>query len=407
MKIAFTNYEIGIGGVAQFIITLGKALLAHGHDVTVVTYNKGVSWERLADAGLTGECLPIGHWESHVQHTRRVARYLAHTGFDAVVSNIGVNNLTGQQCLRFLPKHLIRLLVLHIEFYRVYQLANINRDAWNMAVAVSSAVQLKASEQFPEKQIRCIPNGIQCPTNAQLTKRIDWSNPFRLLYVGRLSDSQKRIFLLPSILRACTQRGVPATLTIIGDGGDRLELEQLIVAEGLGHLVEMRGSQPIEAVYQAMQAHHVLLLPSIFEGFPLVIVEAHANGCVPVASHLAGITDMAIEDGVSGLLAMPNDPVAFARQIGVLAAEPNLWRKFSQAAIQRTQTKFSAETMGERYHALLCELASGAAPFVQHRDQPNPLLTIFTWHDFLPSCVQAGLRKLRRSLRMQQKKERP
>ena len=83
---------------------------------------------------------------------------------------------------------------------------------------------------------------------------------------------------------------------------DRLELEQLIVAEGLGHLVEMRGSQPIEAVYQAMQAHHVLLLPSIFEGFPLVIVEAQANGCVPVASHLAGITDMAIEDGVSGLL---------------------------------------------------------------------------------------------------------
>ncbi len=395
MKIALLVHDLGIGGVAQFIFNLGTYLAGRGHAVIVVATEEGTWWGRLADTGMTGVCLPIGRWESRVQHTRRVARYLTGAAFGAVLSNIHVKNRTGQRSLAFLPEQMLRCVVLHNDAAGIYRLAAVNRDVWDAAVAVSPGVQQEATARFPRKQIRYIPYGIPCPTDAQLAQRATWSSPLRLLYVGRLKDAQKGIYLLPSIVRECIQQQLPVTLTIIGDGADREALEHEIAAKGVAHLVELRGAQSTANVYQTMQAHHVLLLPSNFEGLPLVLLEAQANGCVPLASHLPGITDAAIEEGVSGLLAPPGDATAFARQIATLA-EPGRWQTFSQAAIRRAREHFSTEIMGERYHFLLGELAADAARLAQVRGRPDSLNALFRWQDFIPSRLHRLRQELRR-----------
>lgn len=393
MNIALVHRKIAIGGISQSLLNLGGYLVAHGHKVTIVSSEKGEGLARFADVGLMVACLPIGRWENAFQHTRRLARYLQGGEFDVVMVFLGIANLPGQRCLRFLPPRMIRLVALRTTNPLVFGRAEINGGVWDMALAVSPAVERIASQRLPGKAVQCIPTGVFCPSDLHLVQRADWSEPLRLLFVGRLANPAKNIVLLPEILRVCVQEGLPVTLTVIGDGPDRSLLERAIRATGMGDLIELRGMQPATAVYQAMRAHHVLLMPSNSEGFPNVLLEAQANGCVPIASHLPGITDIGLADGVSGLLASPGDAAAFAHQIATLY-EPERWRSFSQAAIQRARSHFSIDVMGERYLALMSELVANVDRVASARGQPDPLLTLFGWKDFVPSQLLGWMRSL-------------
>ena len=290
---------------------------------------------------------------------------------------------------------MVTMLALHGDRPLVYAGARSSRDVWNLAVAVSPLVRQNVAARIPEKQVNLIPYGIHCPSDAELSNRTDWGTPIRLLYVGQLLNKYKGIFLLPRIVRGCLEQGQAVMLTVIGDGLDRLELEKLFAAEGVEHLVIMAGKLPNKEVYQAMQSHHLLLTPSWVEGFPLVLLEAQANGCVPVASLLPGITEVSIANGESGLLSPPGDSAAFVRQI-VALADPMNWRSFSQAGIVRARTLFSVETMGERYHTLLQEMADGAFPLAQPRSRRLArLLRNFSWRSIVPSGPLADAHRLR------------
>jgi len=89
-----------------------------------------------------------------------------------------------------------------------------------------------------------------------------------------------------------------------------------------------------------------------------VLLETQANGCVPVASRLPGVTDFTIEEGVTGLLAEVENPDSFAEQI-VTLADPERWHRFSRAGVARTRRLFSLEEMEREYGELLKELHQG------------------------------------------------
>lgn len=385
MQIALTTFAIKqIGGISQFIVDLAGDLGRRGHQVTVVALSPGDGWARLAAAGLNGVRMEQQRFESPFHFTRRVvARYLETGGFDAVINNIDIRNGAAQRCLRFLPTPVARLAVLHSTKPTVFELAAVNRHVCDAVVAVSPGIQALAAARLPEQSIFCIPNGIRRPAVDPVSQRCDWSSPLRLLFVGRLENRAKNIVLLPEIVTECRRADLAVTLTIVGDGRDRPMLEQVISSSAVGHLIELRGSQPPEAVYRAMQEHHVLLLPSNFEGLPLTLLEAQINGCVPVASYLPGATDRAIEAGVTGLLAPPGDAAAFARQVAALA-DPEPWRAFSQAATARAQAEFTVEVMGGCYERLLNDLTADRSALARQRGQPDPLRSLFTWQDFLP-----------------------
>lgn len=396
MKIALTTYQFqDIGGIPRFILELAGELTARGHEVAVITFARGSGWEQLADAGLSGVCLEHGRGESVFHHAVRAARYLEHEAFEAVINNIGVRNVAGQRCLRFLPEHIARLVVLHGTKPGVFELAAVNQHICDAYVAVSPHIQALATAYLPARRVVYIPNGIRRPQGDPANQRRDWSSPLRLLFVGRLENKAKNIVLLPEIVAACRREGVPVALTVVGDGRDRPQLEQAIGRSGVGQLIDLRGSQPPEAVYQAMQAHHILLLPSNHEGLPLVLLEAQINGCVPVASRLAGATDIAVEAGVTGLLAPPGDAAAFARQIAALA-DPDRWRAFSRAAMTKARAEFTKDMMGDRYARLLQELTADRAALTRLRGRPDSLCNLFAWHDFLPATLQRRLTRRKR-----------
>lgn len=395
MNIALFVGDMRIGGVTTFVLDLGQILLKAGHTVTLVACGQGDWWPRLAENGIPAVSLPPHRWESAVRHARRLANHFTAERYDLVFINIGLGVLPVMRGLHWWPAETDVIPVLHNDLARVYAHAQINRRGWNVAVAVSPRVQSAAAERLPGKTILTIPNGIQIRPESQLAARLPWETPVRLLFVGSLWDVHKGILRLPKILAACREQQIPARLTVIGEGGDRERLEQGLAWHGLTGLVEMRGRQSSEAVYRAMQTHHILLMPSNYEGLPLVSLEAQANGCVPVASRLAGITDFGIAEGVTGYLVAPDDIPGYVQAINRLL-EAERWQSFSRAGMARAKQCFSVAVMGARYLALIEQIAAGAYPLPDPRQGNSERL--FTARDYLPGAVRAGLGRMYRRL---------
>jgi glycosyltransferase involved in cell wall biosynthesis len=363
-----------------------------GHELLVIAQRPGAWWPRLAEIGVQGYCLPRRRWDSVQQAAQRFAAYLTAQQVDLLLVNIGIDNRLPMLALQRLPDQLPVALVLHNDRPEVYELATINGRAWNCAVAVSPKVQQAAQARFPQKAIHRIPYGIAPPTAEQIGERVSLSTPLRLLFVGRLDDHQKGIFRLPAILTACRDQSIAVQLTVIGDGPDQEPLAHLCQAAGIAGCVELLGFQANDTVIAQMRRHHLLLLPSNFEGLGMVIQEAQANGCVPVASYLSGVTDTIIADGINGRLVEPTDTAGFVAAIGAFLNAAT-WQQCSQAGIDQGQLHYAIDRMMAQYVALFDELRQGAYPLPVARSTLRKQGAVpFTWRDYLSQPLRTRLR---------------
>jgi UDP-D-galactose:(glucosyl)LPS alpha-1,6-D-galactosyltransferase len=135
--------------------------------------------------------------------------------------------------------------------------------------------------------------------------------PARILYIGRLQNHQKRVDLLLAALGRLKDREFG--LDIIGDGPDRDMLHELAEREGIQDRVVWHGwsADP----WAPVKAATVLVLPSDFEGFPMVLLEALAHGIPVVATDCnAGPRDI-VQPGANGFLVPIDDPAALAEAL--------------------------------------------------------------------------------------------
>ena len=148
-----------------------------------------------------------------------------------------------------------------------------------------------------------------------------------LLFVGRLA-SNKGLTTLLEAFAPLARRDPHATLVLVGeDGGmagaiDRRARELGLVGRvrRLGHVADER---LLASAYREARA---FVLPSDYEAFGLVLVEALAQGTPVVASRVGGIPEV-IEDGRTGLLVPPGSPEPLAEALGRLWDDPELGRR--------------------------------------------------------------------------------
>ena len=101
----------------------------------------------------------------------------------------------------------------------------------------------------------------------------------------------------------------------------------------------------------------VLALPSLSEGFGLVAAEAGACGVPVVAARASSLPEI-VDDGVSGLLTAPGDPVALAAALRRLLADPGLAARLGAAGRARVTVRFDRDRSLDR----LLELTGVVAP---------------------------------------------
>jgi glycosyltransferase involved in cell wall biosynthesis len=131
-------------------------------------------------------------------------------------------------------------------------------------------------------------------------------------------------------------------LVIVGDGELRSTLERLTAELALTehvHFVGFRSDVP-----NLMHAFDIFVLPSLFEGFGLVLLEAMAAAKPIVATRVSAIPEIVL-DGKTGLLVPPRDPLALSKALRQLIMNPGLAGDFGGCGRRQLEQQFSVKKM--------------------------------------------------------------
>jgi glycosyltransferase involved in cell wall biosynthesis len=394
-RVALLTRAVRCGGVSTFLFRLGRELTALGFRVEIVTTEERGEWFDLAAAhGLRPSSIEGARAAPPWMHARRVGHHLRERGDDAILLNHAFH---AQAALGMLQDRVFVVPILHNDIEEVVRVGLGNPAAWNVAVAVSPGVQEIARGRRPERPIERIAHGIAIPgeTPARIERKRE-ERPLRLAYVGAIEHQRKGVLDLPPILRGLRDRGVEVRLTIAGAGPDRRRLEAGFASAAVGDRVEWLGAVEPSRVREILMDAHILLLPSRHEGFGLVLIEAQACGCVPIASRLPGITDFAIDDGGTGILIDPAGPAGAANAVERLDRDRARWRNMAEAAFERTRERFEVGRMGSDYARLIRQGLDGRYPLARPRSELPPIdRDLLTWRGALPPRLLAALRRLR------------
>ena len=178
------------------------------------------------------------------------------------------------------------------------------------------------------------------------------ADTFVVGWVGRMTGVKRMDDVLESF-RALRERGVDAVLCLIGDGPDRVHVEELAQSLGVArHCLFLGYQHDVAPYYRAMDA---FLLPSANEGTPVVVMEALAAGVPVVATRVGGVADV-VDEGADGLLAEPGDTGALAEALAVLAADPQLRARMGTTGRERVLPRYAVTRLIDDVDALYREL---------------------------------------------------
>lgn len=204
-----------------------------------------------------------------------------------------------------------------------------------------------------DTDITVVYNGIDMPENGDVFDKKAWGIPddsILICTVARLHP-QKGIPFVIKAINTVVKKGLKATAVVVGDGPLRNEIEALIRA--VNAPVVLAGFQ--KDVFPFIRAADIFILPSLWEGFGLSIIEAMSFSKPVIASSVGGISEI-VEDGGSGILCPPGDHEKLADAMVMLIQNPDLRKTMGDAGKKRVEQLFTAERMSRRYQKIYREL---------------------------------------------------
>lgn len=361
-----------LGGVGEVVATLHRHLLASGHQSTVLT--SGTDQRdptvrriartplRFAVASLRMAWLARGAEVVHIHHGEGLGLVLA---------------------MRLLRISTPVLLTLHVDVrsmrpsMRPYRVAGFTiggaslRDVWYANVvmparALLDRVAIRMADRISfisrsaardslgsgtAEHATVVYNSVE-PTVMPLAPAAPRTD---LLFVGT-NSRRKRVETLPLVLAYVRERVPEATLRIVGlDREDNPDLNRIAKALGVEHAIVFEGRRSVAELGAYYAASRVLIVPSAYEGLPLVILEAFQAGLPVVATRVSGHPE-AIDHGVNGLLVPVDDPRQMAEAACRILESPDLAVAMGDAALRTVGERFSIARQLEGYLAIYASL---------------------------------------------------
>ena len=253
----------------------------------------------------------------------------------------------------------IRLLKLvHPKLIHVYTAHNVFKDKLSLygfalknakSVAVGEAVNKNLKEDVGITDSRVIYNGVVLKeTDDQVDEIISYSG-IKLGCIARLSEQKGLTYLLDA-MSLLTVKDI--RLFIVGDGELRNELENKVKELDLQDSVTFLGYR--KDIVECINSFDFCVLPSVFEGFGLVAIEAFMNSKTLVATDIPGLNEVVTNK--NGILVPAKDPAALASAIDKLAMDATLRQELASQAKKDYENKFSYPLFLENYRELYREL---------------------------------------------------
>lgn len=142
---------------------------------------------------------------------------------------------------------------------------------------------------------------------------------------------------------------------LAGDGVLKEDLIELVDLYGIGNYFQFLGNR--EDIPELLAACDYFVLPSLWEGLPMALIEAMASGLPIVATDVSGSKQVMI-DGITGLLVPPGDSHSLAEALIKLITQPNLALKMADSAQERIQESYSVQKQTKEHIDLYMKMIS-------------------------------------------------
>lgn len=217
------------------------------------------------------------------------------------------------------------------------------------SVAVGEAVNANLKEDVGIVDSKVIYNGVILKeTDDQVDEIISYSG-IKIGCIARLSEQKGLIYLIEG-MSLLAVKGI--RLFIVGDGELRNELENKVKELHLQDSVTFLGYR--KDIVECINSFDFCVLPSVFEGFGLVAIEAFMNSKTLVATDIPGLNEVVTNE--NGILVPVKDPIALAGAIDKLATDVALRNSLALQAKKTYDEKFSYPMFLENYRALYREI---------------------------------------------------
>jgi glycosyltransferase involved in cell wall biosynthesis len=188
---------------------------------------------------------------------------------------------------------------------------------------------------------------VRNPFHVRWDVPLEWPEPvddvWRLACVGRLEPYQKGHDLMMEVLSRPEWRERRVTVSVFGRGPCEKTLPLLAEYYGVADRVRFCGH--IDDIEGIWKTHQALLVPSRFEGLPLVVVEAMLCGRPVIATDVAGHREV-IDDGITGFIAEAPTAQLLANAMERAWHRRHDWRAMGQEAAKRIRERVPADPAG-------------------------------------------------------------
>lgn len=218
-------------------------------------------------------------------------------------------------------------------------------------IAVGNKVKknLVDFHKIDSRHIKVIPNTVDksdgIASEDQRLSQLKKNGNILVGNVGRLSKQKGQRYFLQAA-SSVIKKFPNVFFILVGDGECREELERFVDEMSINDRVIFLGFR--DDVRDLMHQFDILVLSSLWEGLPLVPIEAFSVGKAVIASNIDG-TDEIVEDGINGILYDPYGADLLAEKICHVISDPKEWARLSQNALESYEKKYSYQIFSDRY----------------------------------------------------------
>jgi glycosyltransferase involved in cell wall biosynthesis len=254
----------------------------------------------------------------------------------------------------------------------------LKRDELSRADAVTAvcgaiADRLVSDYGVPRERVRVVPNGADAPDEAaEAGPARQWRERFgaaliRPLWVvaARLEEQKGHAVLLDALAEVW-KRGLDFTLAVAGDGALRGALEERASQLGLGTRVRFLGA--LDDIGPLLAAADAVVLPSLWEGLPLTLLEAMARSRPVIATAVGGVPEV-VDHAENGWLVPAGDVVALADALELFHRKSDRATRLGRAGGELVRRDYHWQAVVEGFESVYDEVL-GLATFTPEEPAP-------------------------------------
>lgn len=340
-------WGLGLGGIEEWTKNIVGEMVRNGYQDTVIVSDQG---EYEIPSALQGhiEQVEIEKWVQYDEKSLlNILNWLIkHLPCVVVVNQPDILLLAAGIVKQYYPEAVKNIAVIHCGLEWTYHNYLLSNDCIDRYVAVSEDIKnvlIDRGVSFSRIEHMTCP--VKCDSILDRRYTEDDSDAVKIGYAGRLEVKQKRIDLLIKMIECLEREDVNYYMEIAGNGDAEKDLEIFIQKNKCEDRIRLLGRIDREQISSFWRKQDICINIADYEGRSITIMEAMANGAVPVVTATSGVKED-ITDGDNGYIVDIGDYTAMAEKI-----------------IRLEKRRSLLSRMGNRAHDVICPKVQMAGHF--------------------------------------------